>query len=130
MTIPATLRAILLADATVSGLVSTRVYPVKLPQSPTMPAMVITLVGGQDVISHSGPAGVENPTFQIDFYGETYSQMDSLYEAGKDALNGYSGLINGQNVQGIFLVQKRDLPYDDDASLYRRTVDFSIWNEE
>lgn len=128
-TIAEALRTYVLADATVSGLVGARMYPVILPQNPTMPAITYQYISGASVISHDGATGLENPTFQIDCWGSTYATMDALFEAVRERLNGAKGTFSGLYVGGIFLVRKRDL-YDNDAELHRRTADYEIWNEE
>lgn len=121
-TIVEQLRTYLLADATIAGLVGTRIYPAKLPQDPTMPAIMYQYIDGNSDISTDGPTGLATSTVQVDCWGASYSQMDALYEAVRLRLNGYAG---GDEVQGVFLVRKRDL-YDDEAELFRRTADWSI----
>lgn len=123
------LRDYVLADATVSGLIGARMYPAILPQDPTMPAITYQIISGDSVISHDGPAGLENPTIQIDCWAATYSGMDALFNAVRKRLNGASGAFSGVEVQGIFMVRKRDL-YDDEAKLHRRTADYEVWNSE
>jgi len=127
-TIATALRTYVLADAAVAAL-TTRMYPVVLPQDPAMPAITYQYISGASVVSHDGPTGLENPTFQIDCWGSSYSQMDALFQAVRKRLNGAKGTFSTLEVQGIFLVRKRDL-YDNDAKLHRRTSDWSIWNEE
>lgn len=128
-TIAEALQTYILADATVAGLVGSRMYPAILPQDPTMPAITYQYISGASVISNDGPTGLENPTFQIDHWSSSYSQMDALFEAVRKRINGASGTFSGVEVQGIFLVRKRDL-YDNDAKLHRRTADYEIWNQE
>lgn len=157
-TIVEALRAYVLADATVAGLVGTRMYPVILPQDPPMPAITFQIISGASVISNDGPAGLESPTFQIDCWAATYSQMDALFHAVRKRINGAKGVFPTESflsggafggdsfgdssfgaqdtlnatfveVQGIFMVRKRDL-YDDETKLHRRTADYEIWNSE
>lgn len=127
-TIAEALRTYVLADPDVAAL-TTRMYPAILPQNPTMPAITYQYISGASVISNDGPTGLENPTFQIDCWGSSYSQMDALFQAVRKRLNGAKGTFSTVEVQGIFLVRKRDL-YDNDAKLHRRTADYEIWNEE
>lgn len=128
-TIAEGLRTFLIADATVAGLVGTRIYPAILPQDPTYPAISYQYIAGASDISTDGPTGLANPTFQIDCWAPTYAAMDALFEAVRKRLNGYKGVAGGAAVQGVFLVRKRDL-YDNDAKVHRRSADWSIWNEE
>jgi hypothetical protein len=123
------LRDYVLADSTISGLIGSRMYAAILPQHPTMPAITYQIISGDSVISHDGSSGLENPTIQIDCWADTYSQMDALFNAVRKRLNVASGTFLGVEVQGVFLLRKRDL-YDDEAKLYRRTADYDVWNSE
>lgn len=123
------LRTFMLADATIAGLVGTRVYPNILPQSPTVPAISYQFISGTDDVTTDGPSGLANPTIQIDCWATTYAAMDGLFQAVRKRINGYSGLAGTIAVHGVFLVRKRDL-YDNDTKLHRRTADWSIWHEE
>lgn len=128
-TIAEGLRTLVLADATVAGLIGTRMFPVILPQNPTLPAITYQYLSGRSVVSNDGASGLAESTFQIDCWGATYASTDELYEAVRDRLIAYKGDAGGVDVQGIFLVRKRDL-YDYDARVYRRTADWSVWHEE
>lgn len=128
-TIAEALQAYVVADSAVAALAGARMYPLKLPQSPAMPAITYQHVSGATVVSNDGATGLANPTFQIDCWGNTYATMDALFQAVRERLNGAKGTFSGIQVQGIFLVRRRDL-YDNDAELYRRTADYEIWNEE
>lgn len=123
------LRTFLLADATLAGLIGTRVYPMILPQNPTLPAVTYQVIDGTSDVTTDGPTGLANPRIQIDCWGATYGAMVPVFEAVRKRLNGYRGAAGGVTVQGIFLVRQRDL-YDYDAKVYRRTADWSIWNGE
>lgn len=121
-----TLRDYLIADATVQALVSGRVYPNKLLQNSPTPALVVNYVSGESMVGTDGPFGLANPVLQIDHYATSYSDVGSLFDAVRLRLNGQST----GTIQGIFLVRRRDLPYDEDAKLYRRTADYQFWHEE
>lgn len=119
------LRTILLADPDVAALIGTRVYPGVLPQNPTMPAVTYTVVSGVSGVTTDGPDRLANPRVQVDCWGGDYIEMYNTFKAVRNRLLGYSGL----NIQGIFLVGRRDL-YDNEAQLYRRSGDFQVWHEE
>lgn len=129
MTTLNTFRAILLGNGGVSALVSSRIYPIELPQSPTFPAITLQIVAGESVYSSSGLSNLENSLVQVDCWARTYADADALFEAVRKACATYSGNVSGVDVQGIFLEQKRDL-YDSEAKLNRRSADFSVWMYE
>lgn len=128
-TIAEALRTYIISDVTVGALVSTRMYPNKLPQNPTMPAITYQYIGGDSVMSHDGASGLGNPIMQIDCWGSTYSEMDALFEAVRKRINGAKGTLSGVQTQGIFLARRRDL-YEYETKLHRRSSDWSVWSEE
>lgn len=123
------LRAWLLADSAVSALVGTRIYPQVFPQGINEAAIRYSIISGTEGVTTDGPDGLDNTFVQIDCVNTSFAGMDSLFRAVVDRLNGASFKLAGIDVQGIFLVRKRDL-YDDATKLYRRTADYSIWNGE
>lgn len=124
------LRTFLLADATIAGLVGARMYPTKTPQNPTTPYIRFSLQSGESFNSTDGPSGLENPVFQIDAIDTTYAGATAVADAIRLRLNGYAGDMGGVEVQGVFLVRKYDLPYDEPTELSGRSADYQIWNEE
>lgn len=119
------LRALLMADAPFAALIGGRIYPGKLPQEQTMPALTYSIISGGSTVTTDGADGLANPRVQIDSWGSDYLQMVNAFDAVRKILNGHSG----PGIQGIFLVARRDL-YDNEPALYRRSADFQIWHEE
>lgn len=113
------LKAYLAADAAVAALVGSRIYPLKLPQAPALPAITYQKVSGPRVISLSGYSGLSHPRLQIDCWAATYDQVKALSAAVVAALDAYPGAI--MNDDG------RD-NYQPDVELPRVTIDFTIWH--
>jgi hypothetical protein len=129
MSIASDLRTYLLADATLTTLVGTRMYPLKLPQAPTMPAIIYTWISGARVHSTDGPSGLSNPRVQFDCWAQTYLEAEALLEALRKRLDGFQGTAGSSWIQAVFFETERD-GYDDDTELYRRSADFFVWYEE
>ena len=127
--IESALYSILTADSTVSGLISTRVYPIKLPQSPTFPAVTYQRVSTPRVRSTTGPSGLAHPSIQIDCWAETYTGVKSLAEAAREAVDGYSGTVGGVAIAGIIVASENDF-FEPEVEIYRVTMDITIWHEE
>lgn len=113
----------------IATLIGNRFYADVLPQSPTMPAVVFSLLTGANIRSTDGPSALANPTFQIDCWASNPAGRAALFKAVRQRLDTFSGTVEGVVIQGIFLVRYRDL-YDNETRLYRRTADFSIWHGE
>lgn len=83
MSIASLLRSELITNAGTSALVSTRVYPLQLPQPPTLPALSYSRV------SSSGQNGTSNrkeSRWQIDCWASTHAGVTALAAAVKTAM--------------------------------------------
>jgi hypothetical protein len=130
------LRAFLLADATISGLVGgSRVYPVKIPQGTKDKdaCVVYDRVSGAGDYHMQGPSGYSRPRFQIATWAQSADAADALARAVKDRVDGYSGPMGTGaalvQVQGVFCTDLREI-YDDEVKLYGVTRDFFVHYEE
>lgn len=123
-------------DATVGGLVSTRVYPVVVPQGSSLPYISYQRVASRHVHSMDGVAGLAETTIQIDCYASTYSGGKALGEAVRLALDGYTGtpVGGGTVIGGILLDGINDAPETPQTGgetiVHRVSMDFVIWYEE
>lgn len=82
------LRALLVADTPVAAIAGTRIYPRRLPQGATLPAVVYHKVGGADETGLAGLQGVGHQRFQVDAYATTKLVADQLATAIRDAMCG------------------------------------------
>ena len=106
----------LLATITATG---GRVYPSIAPSLPTSPFIVYDRVSAVPQNSMSETASLINSRIQIDVYGQTYSEAQTVAAAVVTAMNGWS-------YQNVRLVS-RDL-FDFESRLHGVSADFSIWH--
>jgi len=136
------IRTRLLAVAGVSDLVGTgsaaRVWPMKLPQHPPpkYPAITYQLVSGAPDYDLDSASGLAHVRIQIDCWGRDataatggYRKARALAEAVRAALSGYSGTVSSVVIQQVTLLNRRVL-HEDEAELYRESLDFEVWYEE
>ncbi len=116
-------------DSDVAALVSTRIYPVNLPQKPTYPAIVYTRISGDRTYSFEGASGLASPRFQIDCFASTYSGGKDLSSKLRSAINGFRGTVSGIVVQAIFLESDSDM-FEDDFNIYRISSDYFVHYKE
>lgn len=127
------LRTVLLADATLSGLIGTRLYPVKLPQEPTLPAGVYTNVApGRRVYTHDGDSGLRRKRIQFTWFGEdgaspAYDVARSVAAAAAAVLSGLRTTVAGEVIQGIFIEDGLDAQ-DPEPGRWLVTFDAIVWH--
>lgn len=127
------LRAQLVADGTVGGLVGQRVYPMVAPPNGTLPAIVYQKISGVRVQSHDGPTGLARPRFQFACMAATYTAAKGLANAVRACLDGYSGTTDGVRTFVALLQMEMDVysyETDEAANSFTVLVDFVVWHSE
>ena len=113
-------------DTDVSALASSRVYPMKLPQGWTLPAITYQRVSGVREHNLSGPSGRARPRFQIDCWASDYDGAKDLADKVRLCLDGLKDDINTESdVGGITLEADRDI-WEENIDAYRISMDFII----
>lgn len=114
--------SLLSGTSAITSLVGTRIYPQVIPQGSAMPAVAYSVVDEVPENSLTGwSSGLSNARVQVDAYAPTYVSAQALADAIAGALATYqtSGL-------SVLLESKRD-GYEDETSLHRVSLDFSMW---
>jgi hypothetical protein len=106
--------------------ITTKCYPVKIPQSPVMPLMTYTLITDVPDVHLQGPSGLINARYQIEAWALTYSAAKALAKAIDTALAGYSGTSGTVKIGSILRITGRDW-YEEAVDCYRIIQDFSVW---
>lgn len=123
------------ANAGIVTLVSDRVFPNKLPQTITLPAITLQRISTPRVLTHdtSGLTGTAHPRIQFDAWGATYASCKAVTDAIRAAINGYKGTMGAGatavTVQGALIDDER---YDNspDTGMHRIMSDYIIWHLE
>lgn len=110
LTIMAAIVTILLGDATVTGLVGDRIYPVYVPQNTPMPAITIQRISAPRVHTFDGPSGMVKSRYQFNSWGTTYGSVEQVVEALRLAIDGFVGTVGGRVIQGISSDDEGDNP--------------------
>jgi len=118
-------------DAAVSALISSRVYPLILPQNSILPAVTYTRVSGERVRSLSGPSGLALPRFQIDSWAESFSVVKDLAGKIRKSLDGFRGNVSGVEIKGMSIESDSDLfETINGKDFYRVRADYFISHVE
>lgn len=132
MEIEAAIYSELKNNSGVSALVGTRIYPKKLPQNSTFPALIYQQVGGGSIYSHSGASALATPVWQVSCFASTFTGAKNLARKVREALQGFSGTLGGAggvSTGGIFKRNEIDL-YDDETQIYQTVLDFNMMHVE
>lgn len=124
--------ALLLADAGVIALVSTRVYGGSRPQNAPVPSVVVNRISGMPVYTDDGETGLASARLQIDAWGGTYSSAKLTARAVIEALSAYNGTVSGVTFQNVLLEDERDSMEggkDDPEYPFSTSLDFTMWYE-
>lgn len=119
----------LTAASAVTAITSTRIYPNKIPQEATLPAIGYQRVSARRVKAHAAPTGLARARVQVTCVARTYSEVKALATAVRKALEGVMGTVGGATVQGSWLETDAD-EYGDAEGLHSVRQDFMVWVTE
>lgn len=109
-----------------TALVGTRIHPVRMPQEPTFPAIVITKVSKPRVTAHTGDSRLANPRYQFTCWAVKHSVAVQIAAELRISLSGFKGLMNGRRVDASLLENEIDSS-DPDTGAYAQIVDYIFW---
>ena len=107
----------------------TRVYPIRIPQNPTYPALAYQRISTPRIMSHSGASKLAKPRIQLTLWATSYSSLKTLSEALRALLVGYRGTVGGVSIQALFFDSERD-EYDTETQIFQRFIDLIIHHSE
>lgn len=123
----------------VTDIVEDRIYELMLPQSPTLPSIVVQVVSDPKSYHLRGPDRHSRTRVQVDCYvSETPLTEDddpgdtlmTLEQAVDDALSGEVFTVGGSpgaQVTGVFRVARQKLRDTDELRLLRSMQDYIVW---
>jgi len=126
-------KAYLASYAGLTALTSTRIFPDKLPDGVTYPAVVYEFISEETTDTFVQPsAELTADIFQFSAWATTRKAADSVARQIKKAFKNYSGLMGGSGgvtVNAVMQISKmKDM--DDSTKLYRTMYDMQIWYQE
>lgn len=118
------------AQSAITNIVSTRIYPLILPQKPTYPAVTYSEDDSNYTESFTGQTDHVQSIFQIDAWARTYAGATTLGEAIRTSLQNTTGSFGGITIQRCTVLSGPISVYEDSVEAYRQTYIFSIWHNE
>ena len=119
----------MLSDATIAASVGTRIYPLRVPQSPAYPC-----VSYQSVIATQETTAITDPNlhrshFQVSVFAMTLLESADIAKAVRAVLQRAAGNFVGVQVDGCYFESAQDL-YDEEAQVFYTVLDFRLhWRE-
>lgn len=106
------IKARILADTTVAGLIGTAMYEGALVRGFSLPAIAYHTVIAPAGYTFQGSANPDEIQIQLDFYGDTAAQVHAVRKAVKDAIRDFRGQLSSYNVLAVFWNFDQDMEYE------------------
>lgn len=124
------LRARLVDDATITGLVGTRIYPGRAPQNVKLPYIVYHRISTVRAATLDvGNAKVPEVKMQCDVIAATQAEVETILSRMRVVMDNFRGTSAGVTVLGVSVDDEQDQPefYEgSDTVFYHSSLDFSI----
>lgn len=110
---------VLTTGAQISALVGDRMYPTRLPQGATLPALTYSRVSSVRQYTHSGPSGLDDARIQVTCWDTTYDGAKALATAVR------------QDLEAAGYRHQNEVDLDEpDTETYLTVLDFKIGHRD
>ena len=99
--IASAVRAVLAGNGAVAALVSTRIYPDRLPQNVTLPAISYAIYSEDSIEAMGGMTGLAETIIEVRCWSSTRLQATAMSDAVRLALASYQGTSAGVVIRRI-----------------------------
>lgn len=110
--------------------VNGRIHPGVLPENCEYPAVVFTLISSPSAERRSDKTQhtTKRSLFQIDVWATTYLEAGQIAQSIEDAIDGYSGLIDGKHFKLVEVEDSRP-GFDTTSEHHRRTLEIAVLHQ-
>lgn len=112
-------------DATVSALVSTRIYPDTVPQNAEFPYISYTVISTLPTDAKDGASRLDVVSVQVDIYSRNYSTTQDMAAGVRSALDRYSGTNNSVQVDKIIFSNEAAGQYEQQIGVFWISQDYT-----
>lgn len=116
-------------DTNLSALVADRIYPYKLPQTTTLPAIVYQDISNTFTQAHGEASALPFPRYQFTIYAGTVDMLNQVKEALRIRLDGYKGIMGTSSYETeveAALLKNEYGNNDTDVGIYLKYQDYII----
>ena len=125
MSVESEIKNRLTTDASVTAVFGTRIYPLVLPQNPTLPGAQYAIIDGTPRENLFAKAGLYRFEIQIDIFANKYSEVVSGEDAIRRSLQSYDNVGTG-SIQAIHHIMSMD-DFEKEIANYKKVLRFSVW---
>lgn len=118
-------RSRVIGYAGVTALIGTRMYPVKLPQDVTYPALTYAVIAAPREHLMVADAGVIGALIQVSVWAETMATAKALAIQVAASLNRFHGTVLGVVIQETWIENESD-GWEDEAKVYHIPIDVRV----
>jgi hypothetical protein len=130
MSVESGLYTALTTNGGVAALVSLRVYPHDLPESPTFPAITYRFITVMETDDFGGITGLQNGSVEINCWSTTFDGAIALGDAVKACLAGFSGSFGGGNCSFCNWSRRAENDIQPDGTTrWRMICESELWNK-
>ena len=126
MSVAAHIHKKLTTTSNIQSAVGTRIFPSVVPQGESFPCIVYNTTSIEPNDSKSGPSTEDRVNIQIDVYGSTYKQTNTIHERVRTALDRYRGTLEGTTFDYVFFIDYRDEGRDEQRDVFRLIQQYQI----
>ena len=135
MSTKAAIRDWLLSDAAIANKISNRVFPGKVPQGESFPAIVLQKISRSHEYHLTGELGIGSEMIQVDVYDRGRNarwSVEYIAELIRLRMSGYRGQLNadvfchGATIERNNEVNERPADASDEW-IERESMDFQVW---
>jgi hypothetical protein len=108
----------------------TGIFPVTLPESTPMPAIVYSDVHGEGVMSMDGPDALQFSRMQFSCYGENYADAKRLAREVRRVLEAFTGVLSEGTIIGNMQRVGEVDAFEEAPFIFQTPVDIAITYED
>lgn len=122
--------SILTTNSQVAAIVSTRVFPVVLPQQSQLPALAYARVSTiERSMTHSGPSFVSKVVYQVSCFANGAKAAKELAGKVYRAMHGYAGSVGSEKIYYVQCVNEVEA-FEHETGIYQVPLDMLIMHKD
>lgn len=122
--------SVLVGGSGVSPATEARIYAIKLPEKPTLPAITYSVVSGTSEFTlDAKPVGLGQARIQISVWAKSSKAANAVREAVRKLVLGFKGTWGDVPVSVVEFNKGPDL-YEEDTKIYQIPCHVLVWHGE